>query len=129
MKYQSPIRIETMIAVSGRGGRRGNDTISTGNAPVEDIDPLTGLVCWVDGSWKEEWFGGLGFVLLKGNRLMAYRSASIKACSPLQAEALALQQACRYAIAVGEEQCLFLSDCQLLVSACTSFDATNRGRS
>ena len=50
------------------------------------------LVCMVDGSWLKEWDGGIGFVITQGKQLIAYRSAKAQVCSPLQAEATALDR-------------------------------------
>lgn len=52
-----------------------------------------GLVCFTDGSFDQKWQGGVGYVIFRNGELVKYRSVKIVACSPLQAEAIAMKEA------------------------------------
>ena len=107
------IESESIIATTGK--LRAIPPISSPSSGRETIESQV-LQCHSDGSWREGWVGGIGFVFMKQGQLMAYRSARRTICSPLQAEAVALLEAIRYAIFKGWNQCLFCTDSQLLAS-------------
>lgn len=84
------------------------------------LQPVGEIQCHVDGSWVFGWLGGAGFVFQNTGTLLAYCSERVTACCALQTEACALLNAMEYAIRNGFSCCNFLSDCQVLVNACTA---------
>lgn len=76
------------------------------------------VTCKVDGSWTQQWQGGLGFIFQQNEVLLAYRSSPVSVCCPLQAEASALLQAILYATQQGFSSCTFCTDCEVLAHAC-----------
>lgn len=66
------------------------------------------------------WDAGIGFVITRGTKLVVYRAAKAKACSPIQAEAMALKEAAVWIQSKGVESCLFLTDNQTLAKVITS---------
>lgn len=54
-----------------------------------------GYTCYTDGSWVNQWSGGVGFILFKGEELILYRLDKANAFSDFQAEAWALRDAIR----------------------------------
>lgn len=75
----------------------------------------------MDGSWVNEWRGGLGFVLTFGDSLVAYKSAGAMTSCPLQAKALALKDGMCYALSCNITSCVFLTDCQSLSDTVSQF--------
>lgn len=51
------------------------------------------LTCYVDGSYVNEWIGGIGYVLNRGSELVCYHSARVHVSGPQHVEAMALRQA------------------------------------
>lgn len=80
------------------------------------------ITCRVDGSWAFGWIGGIGFLFLKENTLIAYKSERVQACCPLQAEAIALVQGLNYAISIGLSECAFITDNKTLAEACSNLN-------
>lgn len=78
--------------------------------------------CQTDGSWEETWQGGIGVVLRRGEDLLMHLSKKVRACSPLQAEAIAFIEATKEVQRRGIQSCLFLSDCKSLVDLVSKFD-------
>lgn len=59
----------------------------------EGLEDANGYECYIDGSWIQQWQGGISFVLMHGSNLLAYRSAHMIACCTFQTEARALLEA------------------------------------
>ncbi|XP_078152638.1 uncharacterized protein LOC144547828 [Carex rostrata] len=110
-KYLSQMRNECTIAFAGDKVRQ-----VTPRPATQD----SGFNCMTDGSWISNWKGGLGFVLRKGDTLVAAKSKGVRACCPIQAEAQALLDAIQFVSAEGIDQCVFRSDCEVLVNLCSS---------
>ena len=68
------------------------------------------------------WQGGIGVVLRRGEELLMHLSKKVRACSPLQTEAIALLEATKEVQGRGIQSCLFLSDCKSLVDLLSKFD-------
>lgn len=62
--------------------------------------------------------GAVGFVLSRGDELLAYRSAGVRVCCPIQTEATALKEAIGYTRQRGISCCIFYNDYQTLVNQC-----------
>lgn len=72
--------------------------------------PGDSYTCMTDGSWSNDWSGGTGYVLFKGEELVAYRSVGITACSSMQAEAKAIQDAIVFLEGRRIHACCFFTD-------------------
>ncbi|KAF3330012.1 hypothetical protein FCM35_KLT05343 [Carex littledalei] len=115
-RYMTSIEIEVMLIDS-----LGKPTkCLPGGSPILDQCQGDNLVCHVDGSWAFGWIGGAGFIFPSKDLLIAYCSERVTAYCAIQAEACALQWVIDYAIKNGLYNCHFLSDCQVLVNACTT---------
>ncbi|XP_078153121.1 uncharacterized protein LOC144548322 [Carex rostrata] len=124
--YLRKINAETVIAKSARSrGSRVSGLVQSftqgGADPSQLSQVLDQHYCYVDGSWVNEWRGGLGFVLTFGDSLVAYKSAGAMTSCPLQAEALALKDGMCYALSCNITSCVFLTDCQSLSDTVSQF--------
>ncbi|XP_078157436.1 uncharacterized protein LOC144553211 [Carex rostrata] len=113
-KYLGEVNMETKIRISGRFIQKGW-TVQVEEFSLE-------YLCQTDGSWEEPWQGGIGVVLTKREELLLHLSKKVRACSPLQAEAMALIEAIKEVQGLGMQSCLFLSDCKSLVDMVSNFD-------
>lgn len=88
-----------------------------GQQGQEAVD--TEYTCYCDGSWKEQWNGGVGYIIRRGHELVVYRSAKVLAACPLQAEAMAVNEAIKHATSLGITSCNFLTDNLYISQACS----------
>ncbi|KAF3320804.1 hypothetical protein FCM35_KLT14938 [Carex littledalei] len=72
--------------------------------------------CMSDGSWKERWQGGMGFLVKKKGQRSAYKAAGVVACSPIHAEARAMREAIRYIAEMNYYPCTFYTDSQKIAT-------------
>lgn len=84
--YYRGVTLETQLRVVGKGGS---------HLPVQVLPQLDSMaeldfICFLDGSWVKRWQGGIGVSLFCKGELLAYKSAGMKGCSPLQVEAYAI---------------------------------------
>lgn len=114
-RYLNSISVESMVAAS---------VSSTKSVPVSTSQnhQLHTIVCHTDGSWKEGWMGGIGYVFTENGTLKWYRSARWLLVGPLRAEARAVLEALVLTKSKGWEQFTICSDCQSLVSAVLAID-------
>lgn len=70
--------------------------------------------CLSDGSWVGDWHGGFGMVLFEDDKLVLHKSRAVRACCPLQSEALALREGIQVASRIGLTECSFCTDCKEL---------------
>lgn len=91
-------------------------TNHSANATITIVDPVpnNSYTYHFDGSWKEQWKDGIGFILTKGSILVAYHSAGTEASSPIQAEAEVFRTAIDYVIRHNLSPCKFLTDSQII---------------
>ncbi|KAJ4812485.1 Cyclopropane-fatty-acyl-phospholipid synthase [Rhynchospora pubera] len=73
------------------------------------------LVCWVDGSFSKPGDGGWAYILMKGDVLIQYAAQHGQIPNAFSGELKALQLAVRDTLLYGARQCLFLTDCDLLM--------------
>lgn len=116
-RYLYSARAEASMAITGNA-RQG--MTSDASLDSQEPGPQQGHTCQVDGSWTHNWNAGTGFLLTWGDALVAYRSASVRACCAIQAEAQALKEAIRYVQEQNIDTCMFYTDCQSLVKWCTA---------
>lgn len=109
--YVHLIGVEMLTAKSYMKGT--NQVAGVNPNRVEEVQAMK---CMVDGSWTRDWVGGVGFVFLQQGELLAYRSARVQACCPMQTEAKALLEAIKWAEFNGIEHCTFLTDCDALAA-------------
>lgn len=77
--------------------------------------------CWTDGSFDESEKGGAAFILEFQGKLLKYEFSSFEdAISPFKMEACSLLMAIQAASSLQLENCVFYSDCALLVNALNS---------
>lgn len=110
--YYARIQQESQLIGTARQPRkRQEDNLIPGGS---DDNQMGRVKCWVDGSWIRNWNGGIGAVICKGEELLLYASFSVKACSPLQTEAIALIKAVQEVQSLGILVCDFITDCEEL---------------
>lgn len=112
-KYVQAISSETLLAKS-KVGRSSGEAVQT-TPQGEDA-----IICMTDGSWTKDWLGGIGFILCRGSTLLAYKSTGVRACTPIQVEAMALKVALCYVQQQGLIGCKFLTDNKNLADICQS---------
>lgn len=110
------IEVENSLARAKNMGQRQ----SRGHQTITPAPASSGFSCRVDGSWAFGWVGGIGFILLQGTLMRAYKMERVMACCPLQAEAIALLQGVNYAISIGLSECSFITDSSTLAAACSN---------
>lgn len=91
------------------------DTNGSGENEEVLVNEDNGMNCYVDGSWTQDWQGGVGVVLFKGEELLVYISEEVGACCPLQVEAIALRKAVQLVKTMGIHECTFHTDNQCLM--------------
>lgn len=111
-RYLQAISNETSIASSAKPA----NVVQT----TSEVTSESEVKCWIDGSWAQEWQGGVGYAFFKGRELVRYHSSKALVCCPMQAEATALREAIICAQDLGYQQCEFLTDSQGLAKAVDS---------
>ncbi|KAJ4770274.1 Ribonuclease H-like superfamily protein [Rhynchospora pubera] len=103
-------------------------TMSTPTIQGDEDITNSEYVCYVDGSWVNQFDQGAGmsYVLLsKTNRLIQYRMTAIQAFSPLHAEVLAVKAAVN-AIKLGNFMpCIIFTDCRILQAVITGLETVD----
>lgn len=110
-QFLKEISAETALAATQ--SNKPHQTTSS-NGPVT----LCQYSCYIDGSWKSGWSGGIGFVIFNNSELLLYHSAKAKACCPIQAEAIALKEAVSCVTQRGFYPCNFYTDNLTIAEAC-----------
>lgn len=78
------------------------------------------IICMTDGSWTDDWLGGIGCVIFKGDILLAHKSVGVRTCFAFQTEALAMKEAIQLVQNMNLIDCTFITDNQQLVQLCNS---------
>lgn len=102
IKYLNQVALETQISASGK--------FLYMKGVQSEIRPLNVVRCFVDGAWVQNWKGGVGVVIFKGEELLLHKSKAVQSISPLQSEALALWEGILEIQKLGVSNCSFLTD-------------------
>lgn len=110
------IKAETSLVVKAQGLVGRGTSTGTGQRATGTVSGAANS-CYTNASWVHSWAAGLGFVLLTGDRLLAYGVQQSSAACPLQAEAKGLLESVKYVMGTGLAQCTFYTDNATLASA------------
>lgn len=115
LHYFHAISYEAQLAAAVRASATPYAAASSAHTEIADME----FEILVDGSWERAWLGGVAYVVYQGASMLSYYSGVARACSAVQAEAQALQEAVNFAVSSGITNCVFYSDCLSLVKWCT----------
>lgn len=87
--------------------------------PKEEM-VLKDYVCCTNRAWVDRWSWGIGFLIYCKEELILYKSSKAMGCSALTIEAMALKDALLTVTGMNIPECIFLSDCMVLVNAVNS---------
>lgn len=66
------------------------------------------VCCYSDGSWTQQWNGGIGVIIERNEELVTYKSERVKGSCPLHTEAIALREDMNMVSNMGFKMCVLL---------------------
>ncbi|KAF3331546.1 hypothetical protein FCM35_KLT02952 [Carex littledalei] len=102
LKFYNSNSVESMIAATA------NKMVPTETQGLQPI--VAEYRCHCDGSWTNDWKGGVGIIITMENKLVMYNLEGVTAGCAMQAEAQALRKGTQLVNSLGIRSCVFYTD-------------------